>query len=455
MTQDTKVRVSPSSKESEMMILGCMLTSINALNTASDFLNDSDFYYTEHKIIFSVLKEAYRNEKPSDLHLVCEELKRQDKLKSVGGVAYITTLAQYAGTSGYIEEYIEIIRKKTILRKTIEVTQQIEKKAYEDSEDSSELLSDFESKLSEINKLKLGKNKFQFRSLKEIGEGYLKVKPENKKMLLDFLDDKGVPRGFLPKGIVAMFVGAGGVGKTHFLAQLAISMASGTPFIGHLTTTKNCGDKKRGNVFLGLGENQDEDIERILFKASKKLRENQPDIVEEDLLDEVKKRIFPYSFCGQQASFIIDGKPSQYFKEFKKALIENTPAEGWTLIILDPVSRILGADAETDNAAATQFIALLEELTSELKGNPTILFAHHVNKSALNDPKQNQGAARGSSALTDGVRWQCNLSKGEDGKIKLKMTKSNFTAILDDIEIEKESDGYLIKTPSQKKHLFR
>ena len=29
-------------------------------------------------------------EKPADVHLVCEELKRQDKLKPVGGAAYIT-----------------------------------------------------------------------------------------------------------------------------------------------------------------------------------------------------------------------------------------------------------------------------------------------------------------------------------------------------------------------------
>src|SRR3984957_7789092 len=89
-----KVKVAPHSKESEMMVLGCMLTSINGLNIAADALDDSDFYFTEHKIIFQILKTAYKTDRPADIHLVAEELKRQDKLINVGGIAYLTTLAQ-------------------------------------------------------------------------------------------------------------------------------------------------------------------------------------------------------------------------------------------------------------------------------------------------------------------------------------------------------------------------
>lgn len=127
-----KIKIAPNSKESEMMVLGCMLTSINGLNVAADGLDDADFYYTEHKIIFQVLKSAYKNDKPADVHLICEELKRQDKLKAVGGAAYITTLAQYAGTSAYVEEYVSIIKDKSILRNMINAAQIIEKKALDE-----------------------------------------------------------------------------------------------------------------------------------------------------------------------------------------------------------------------------------------------------------------------------------------------------------------------------------
>lgn len=129
------MRVAPNSKESEMMVLGCMLTSINSLNIAADALDDSDFYYTEHKIIFGVLKMAYRNDRPADIHLVAEELKRMGKLASVGGVSYVTTLAQYAGTSAYIEEYVQLVKNKSILRRMISAAEVVEKHALEEPED--------------------------------------------------------------------------------------------------------------------------------------------------------------------------------------------------------------------------------------------------------------------------------------------------------------------------------
>jgi len=148
---DPKIRIAPNSKESEMMVLGCMLTSVNALNIAADVLEDSDFYYTENKIIFQVFKAAYKNEKPVDVHLVCEELKRQDKLKAVGGAAYITTLAQYAGTSAYIEEYVELIKNKSILRRMINAAQVVEKNALDEPEDVSATLDDAQQLFFQIS----------------------------------------------------------------------------------------------------------------------------------------------------------------------------------------------------------------------------------------------------------------------------------------------------------------
>ena len=59
----SKIKTAPNSKESEMMVLGCMLTSVNSLNIAADGLDDQDFYYTEHKIIFQSLKEAFKKDR--------------------------------------------------------------------------------------------------------------------------------------------------------------------------------------------------------------------------------------------------------------------------------------------------------------------------------------------------------------------------------------------------------
>ncbi len=145
------IKIAPNSKESEMMVLGCMLTSINSLNIASDLLSDTDFYFNEHKTIFSLLKEAYKKDRPVDVHILCEDLKKAGKLEGVGGAAYITTLAQYAGTSAYIEEYSEIVRNKSILRQMITAAQTIERTALKDPNDVYETLDDAQRHFFQIS----------------------------------------------------------------------------------------------------------------------------------------------------------------------------------------------------------------------------------------------------------------------------------------------------------------
>lgn len=138
--ESSKALIPPNSKESEMMVLGCMLTNVNSLNIGADALEEGDFYFTEHKILFQTLKNAYKNDKPADIHLVCEELKRNHQLDAVGGVSYVTAVAQYAGTSAYIEQYTELVHDKSMLRKMISACQEIEKEALQDPDDVRSIL---------------------------------------------------------------------------------------------------------------------------------------------------------------------------------------------------------------------------------------------------------------------------------------------------------------------------
>ncbi|MEZ5315405.1 MAG: replicative DNA helicase [Chlamydiales bacterium] len=149
--QEKKIRATPYSKESEMMVLGCMLSSINSMNIAADVLHEDDFYFTEHQIIFRVLVGAYRQDKPADVHLVSEELKRLKKLEAIGGASYLITLAQYAGTSAYIEEYIEIVKSKSILRKMVQAAQLVEKDALKEPKDVYGALDDAQSLFFKIS----------------------------------------------------------------------------------------------------------------------------------------------------------------------------------------------------------------------------------------------------------------------------------------------------------------
>ncbi len=236
---EKKMRIPPNSKESEMMVLGCMLTNINALNVASDSLEDLDFYYTEHQTIFTALKAAYRADKPADIHLMAEELKRQNKLEAVGGVSYLTTLAQYAGTSAFIEEYVGLVREKSILRQMISAAQNIEKSALDDPSDVLSTLDQAQTfffNISQANQKGGGvlikdlitglKAESKLPFLKELQarqESYLEKGPDQAKVTgvpTHFIDLDKMLNGFGPSNLMIL-AARPAMGKTALAINLA------------------------------------------------------------------------------------------------------------------------------------------------------------------------------------------------------------------------------------------
>jgi hypothetical protein len=261
--------------------------------------------------------------------------------------------------------------------------------------------------------------------------------------LVNRLGDKGQSSSLIPRGILGMIVSAGGVGKTHILSQLGVVVATGGKWLGEFSV------ERPGNVFMGLGENSDEDIHRLLRKTSKSLGLSLDECVR------AETRLSLMSFMGISSSFIHKNKPTDVFQVLLDGLKEKEPSDGWSLIILDPISRFAGASAETDNASATELIALLEKVSLELRGRPTVLFGHHMNKTGVGNHSTDQGASRGSSALTDGVRLQINLDRGErtDNEpetIILRVVKSNFTSIPHPMTLIKDSVGCLRKRPEKR-----
>jgi len=330
--------------------------------------------------------------------------------------------------NGYGVKLIESIKKYQSLSKTI------------DKLKSTHIVPAIKDPSDQLDKRQ---SNFQIKFINELEKNLLLEEAPEAPNLITIIKN-GKHQTFLRKGIVCQLVGAGGIGKTHFLTQLALSIATGKTFLN------NYHINEKGSVFLGLGENADDDIHRLLRKVSKRH-------TKEDL-EEASKRIAAMSFSGKASSFIDkDGSESDSFKQFLDALKTNEPKDGgWALIILDPISRFLGADAENDNASATFFISLLERFTIDLKGKPTVIFGHHMSKSSLGETNTDQTAARGSSAITDGVRWQANLEKVKSAgdsdefdlsRVSFKVVKSNFSEITAKHILLKGSDGLLDHDP--------
>lgn len=113
----TKKYIPPHSRDVEMTVLGAMITSFNCLNVGCDELHLDDFYFVEHKKVFKVLNEIHGSEKSADVLVVSDYLKKNDEFEAVGGRQFLETLSNYVGRISQIDEYVEILKEKSTLRK--------------------------------------------------------------------------------------------------------------------------------------------------------------------------------------------------------------------------------------------------------------------------------------------------------------------------------------------------
>lgn len=246
-------------------------------------------------------------------------------------------------------------------------------------------------------------------------------------------ETSALEQGFLPLGKVGMLAAGGGAGKTMALAQLAVSVVTGHPWLGHYTVPT----ESRGSVLLALAEEDAAEVQRRLFEIRRGLG-----LSAEEWANATRK-LLVLPLAGQPVQLIAaneGGKPqvTPLFRELRQRLEE--AGVDWKLLVLDPLSRWGGPETETDNFAATQFIAAVESLT-QVRGTPTVLLAHHTTKAARLGASPNEAtAARGASALTDGVRWVANLLKN-DASLALSLVKTNYTAPAADCPLKREEGG--------------
>lgn len=251
-------------------------------------------------------------------------------------------------------------------------------------------------------------------------------------------EESAHPRGFLPLGKVGMLAAAGGAGKTMALAQLAVSVVTGRDWLGHYTVPA----ESRGPVLLALGEEDEEEVQRRLYDIREGL-----DLSPGEWTD-LKRGLMILPLAGVPVQLVSaqdrNGKPEEtpFFHELRRR-IEGAGVD-WRLLVLDPLSRWAGPETETDNFAATRFVAAVESL-SQVPGNPTVLLAHHTTKAARRGLDAGEAtAARGASALTDGVRWVANLLKPEGSSLPhLSLVKSNYTAPAPDVVLKRGEGGVL------------
>jgi replicative DNA helicase len=124
----------PQNVEAEAGVLGSLLIDPDATVQVADFLKSDDFYREAHRAIYQAMIDLYEHRAPADLITLTDELARRGKLEDIGGLSYVSSLANQVPTSANVEYYARIVERTAILRRLIHAAGQIAAVAYNEPE---------------------------------------------------------------------------------------------------------------------------------------------------------------------------------------------------------------------------------------------------------------------------------------------------------------------------------
>ncbi len=148
--ESNQLKLPPQDTEAERSVLGALMLDKNAIVNVADFLAPSDFYENKHRKIYESIIELWSKGEPVDLLTVSHALKAGKQLQDVGGIDYLTELAESVPTSAHVVHYAEIVKEQRVRRDLIAAASEISEKAF-GFQNFEELLEIVEQKIFGIS----------------------------------------------------------------------------------------------------------------------------------------------------------------------------------------------------------------------------------------------------------------------------------------------------------------
>jgi replicative DNA helicase len=144
-------KIPPQNLEAEMAVLGSMLLDEDAISVACELLDRDSFYKDSHRKIFEAILGLYNANKAVDLITLTDELKKSALLEDIGGVSFLTALANSVPTAANINHYVHIVKEKSILRTLINNATRIVSLCYESEGNIDEVVDTAERFIFEVS----------------------------------------------------------------------------------------------------------------------------------------------------------------------------------------------------------------------------------------------------------------------------------------------------------------
>jgi RecA-family ATPase len=253
---------------------------------------------------------------------------------------------------------------------------------------------------------------------------------------------------FLPKGVIGIIGGEGGIGKSRFALQMAIAVTSGSSFFGHnvrtpekvlyLSAEDDLNECKRR--IYQIVKARDEYSKRKAWLDDYQVEAFDRNLITQNLLikDLVAEGLF---FTSAEKSGT--AKPTEEFEKVKEQINAKPDVK---LIIVDTYSRFNGG-SENSNDDAVQFVMACEKL---IKGtDKTLIVIAHTVKSGKNDGPPSVDQIAGGKRFTDSGRWSILLDRYMRRSVKDNMEGDRLHELMSQVRITVVKNNYLPKLPER------
>ena len=149
-------RIPPQSVEAEQSVLGAMLIEKEAIMKVIEILKPEDFYRESHRVIYQAALSLANRSEAVDIITITEQLRKDDKLEAVGGISYVTSLANAIPTAANVGHHARIVEEKALLRGLITTATHIAGMGYDANEEVEQILDQAEKMIMGVSGRKAG-----------------------------------------------------------------------------------------------------------------------------------------------------------------------------------------------------------------------------------------------------------------------------------------------------------
>lgn len=328
------VRIPPHNLDAEKGRFGALLTNGSnmgaVVDTVTSILKSEDFYRDAHRIIYDAILEIVHANKTADFITVGEELDRRKRLDAVGGLAYITSLANES-VSYNVEEHAKIISEKAQLRRLIDAGNKIVGMTYSGEDEPTAILNKAEQMILDVSGQTQSESSFAV-----IGEVVLSNLDKLNALQQHDGAITGVPTGF--KDVDHIFNG---------LQKSDLILVAARPAMGKTAFTLNIAQNvtmlyDKTVAFFSLEMGKEQLVGRILSSvagvSSEKLRRANMDPADWEKVIAAADRM-------SKSKLFIDDTPGLTVQDMRSKLRRLKVEHGLDLVIVDYIQLMQGRNS--------------------------------------------------------------------------------------------------------------